>query len=78
MFLSHGDPKRASWKDACRAGKLFLSSVEYREVYMMKKYKPDAVVAGPAFNEGDTHDYTPKGATGFGVRTLVQVLQDLA
>ena len=35
-------------------------------------------IAGPAFNEGDTHDYTPKGATGFGVRTLVQVLQDLA
>lgn len=35
-------------------------------------------IAGPAFNEGDTHDYTAKGATGFGVRTLVQVLQDLA
>lgn len=33
-------------------------------------------IAGPAFNEGDTHDYTPKGGTGFGVRTLVQFLQD--
>lgn len=34
-------------------------------------------IAGPGFNEGDTHDYTPKGGTGYGVRTLVQFLQDL-
>lgn len=33
-------------------------------------------IAGPAFNEGTTHDYTPKGGTGFGVRTLVRYLQD--
>ena len=32
--------------------------------------------AGPAFNEGSEHDYTPKGGTGFGVRTLVRYLQD--
>ena len=33
-------------------------------------------IAGPAFNEGSEHDYTPKGGTGFGVRTLVRYLQD--
>lgn len=35
-------------------------------------------IAGPAFNEGQAHDYTPKGGTGFGVRTLVRFLQDLS
>lgn len=35
-------------------------------------------IAGPAFNEGDPHDYTPKGGTGVAVRTLVQVVRDLA
>jgi leucyl aminopeptidase len=31
-------------------------------------------VAGPAWNEGDEHDYTPKGGTGVPVRTLVEWL----
>ncbi len=35
-------------------------------------------IAGPAFNAGKPHGYTPKGATGAGVRTLVQVAEDLA
>ena len=32
-------------------------------------------IAGPAFNEAAPHDYTPKGGTGFGVRTLVEYLR---
>jgi leucyl aminopeptidase len=32
-------------------------------------------IAGPAFNAGDPHDYTPSGATGMGVRTLVAFLE---
>lgn len=32
-------------------------------------------IAGPAFNEGGPHGYTPRGATGFGVRTLTQFLR---
>ncbi|WP_226346131.1 leucyl aminopeptidase [Agilicoccus flavus] len=28
-------------------------------------------IAGPAYNEGSAHGYTPKGGTGYGVRTLV-------
>jgi leucyl aminopeptidase len=35
-------------------------------------------IAGPAFNEGSSHDYTPKGGTGVAVRTLVQLVRDLA
>ncbi|KNX36920.1 leucyl aminopeptidase [Luteipulveratus halotolerans] len=33
-------------------------------------------IAGPAFNESGPHGYTPKGATGFGVRTLVGLVED--
>ncbi len=35
-------------------------------------------IAGPAFNEGDPHGYTPSGGTGFAVRTLVQVAEEMA
>jgi leucyl aminopeptidase len=34
--------------------------------------------AGPANNDGSAHGYTPKGATGFGVRTLVKLAERLA
>jgi leucyl aminopeptidase len=48
----------------------------------LKEFVPDDLpwthldIAGPAFNEGASHDYTPKGGTGFGVRTLLQFLRD--
>src|SRR5581483_6855604 len=32
-------------------------------------------VAGPAYNQGEVHDYTPKGGTGVPVRTLVEWLE---
>ena len=32
-------------------------------------------IAGPAFNERGEHDYTPKGGTGFGVRTLLSFVE---
>ncbi|MGH8775124.1 MAG: leucyl aminopeptidase, partial [Jiangellaceae bacterium] len=35
-------------------------------------------IAGPAFNEGSPYGYTPKGGTGAGVRTLVQIVEDVA
>jgi leucyl aminopeptidase len=35
-------------------------------------------IAGPAFNQGAPWGYTPKGGTGAGVRTLVQVVEDAA
>jgi leucyl aminopeptidase len=35
-------------------------------------------IAGPSFNEGGPHGYTPKGGTGSAVRTLVQLIEDAA
>jgi len=35
-------------------------------------------IAGPAFNEGSPHGYTPKGGTGAAVRTFIQVAEDVA
>jgi leucyl aminopeptidase len=35
-------------------------------------------IAGPSWNAGAPHGYTPKGGTGVAVRTLVQLAEDLA
>lgn len=35
-------------------------------------------IAGPSFNDGGEHGYTPSGGTGASVRTLVRLAQDLA
>jgi leucyl aminopeptidase len=35
-------------------------------------------MAGPAFNSGSPHGYTPKGGTGAGVRTVIAAAQHLA
>ncbi|HET6878036.1 MAG TPA: leucyl aminopeptidase [Jatrophihabitans sp.] len=35
-------------------------------------------IAGPSFNNGGPRDYTPKGATGAGVRTIIAAAQRLA
>ncbi|MCB0916756.1 MAG: leucyl aminopeptidase, partial [Actinobacteria bacterium] len=35
-------------------------------------------IAGPAFNTAAAYGYTPAGGTGYAVRTLVQLAEDLA
>ncbi|MGH3498170.1 MAG: leucyl aminopeptidase [Nocardioidaceae bacterium] len=35
-------------------------------------------IAGPAFNSGDAFGYTPRGATGAAVRTLIRVAQEMS
>jgi leucyl aminopeptidase len=46
----------------------------------LQEFVPDGVrwahldIAGPSFNQGEPHDYTPKGGTGVPVRTLVELL----
>nr|MBA2769209.1 leucyl aminopeptidase [Sporichthyaceae bacterium] len=35
-------------------------------------------IAGPAWNDGAAHGYTPKGGTGHAVRTLVRLAEDMA
>ena len=48
------------------------------------EYVPDGVpwvhldIAGPAFNQGAAHGYTPKGGTGAGVRTMIAAAEHLA
>ena len=50
----------------------------------LREFVPDGVrwahldIAGPAFNEGAPHGYTPKGGTGAATRVLVQVAVDVA
>jgi leucyl aminopeptidase len=47
----------------------------------LKEFVPDGTpwahldIAGPAWNQGEVHDYTPKGGTGVPVRTLVEWLE---
>jgi leucyl aminopeptidase len=47
----------------------------------LKEFVPESTpwahldVAGPAYNQGQPHDYTPKGATGVPVRTLLEWLE---
>jgi len=49
----------------------------------LQEFVPDGVkwahldVAGPAFNNGEPHGYTPKGGTGVPIRTLVEWLTSL-
>ena len=35
-------------------------------------------IAGPSFNTGSARDYTPKGGTGAGVRTIIAAVESLA
>jgi leucyl aminopeptidase len=50
----------------------------------LKEFVPESTpwahldVAGPAWNQGDVHGYTPKGGTGVPVRTLVEWLESRA
>jgi leucyl aminopeptidase len=50
----------------------------------LKEFVPDGMrwahldIAGPSYNQGEPHGYTPKGGTGVPVRTLVEYLETLA
>ncbi len=50
----------------------------------LKEFVPDGTpwahldIAGPAFHEGEPHGDTPRGGTGAAVRTLVQLMRELA
>jgi leucyl aminopeptidase len=50
----------------------------------LKEFVADGVkwahldIAGPAFNDAAPHGYTAKGGTGYAVRTLVRLAEDLA
>ncbi len=50
----------------------------------LREFVPDSTpwahldVAGPAWNQGEVHDYTPKGGTGVPIRSLVEWLEGRA
>jgi leucyl aminopeptidase len=52
--------------------------------HFLREFVPDGVawahldIAGPAFNSGGPHGYTPKGGTGAAVRALVQLAAEAA
>ncbi len=52
--------------------------------HFLAEFMPDGLpwvhldIAGPAWNLGRARDYTPKGATGAGVRTIIAAVEKLA
>jgi leucyl aminopeptidase len=50
----------------------------------LQEFVPDGLpwvhldIAGPAYNNGGARDYTPKGGTGAGVRTIITAVEGLA
>jgi leucyl aminopeptidase len=52
--------------------------------WFLSEFVPDDLpwvhldIAGPAFNNGGARDYTPKGGTGAGVRTIIAAVERLA
>ena len=52
--------------------------------HFLAEFVPDGLpwvhldIAGPSWNDGSPHGYTPKGGTGACVRTLVAMLEDVA
>ena len=52
--------------------------------HFLREFVPDGVawahldIAGPAFNSGGPHGYTPKGGTGAAVRALVELAAQAA
>ena len=61
-----------------RAGGMLVAGLFLREFVPSGVRWAHLDIAGPAFNEGAAHGYTPKGGTGAATRTLVQIAQDMA
>jgi leucyl aminopeptidase len=61
-----------------RPGGMLVGGIFLREFVPLGVRWAHLDIAGPAFNEGSPHGYTPKGGTGAATRTLVQIAQDLA
>jgi leucyl aminopeptidase len=61
-----------------RAGGMLVAALFLREFVPIGVRWAHLDIAGPAFNDGAPHGYTPKGGTGAATRTLIQVAQDMA
>jgi len=65
----------ANW--GAREGGMLLAGLFLQEFVAPGVRWAHLDIAGPAYNTTEAHGYTPKGGTGTGVRTLVQLLSDL-
>jgi len=61
-----------------RSGGMLVAGLFLREFVPLGVRWAHLDIAGPAYNEGPPHGYTPKGGTGAATRTLVQIAQDMA
>ena len=60
-----------------REGGMILAGVFLRE-FVGDTPWAHVDVAGPGFNTGSAWGYTPKGGTGYGIRTLVRLFEDMS
>jgi leucyl aminopeptidase len=63
---------------ADRAGGMLVAGLFLREFVPAGVRWVHLDIAGPSYNDGAAYGYTAKGGTGVAVRTLVQVVQDVA
>ena len=61
-----------------RNGGMLVAGLFLREFVPLGVRWAHLDIAGPSYNEGPAHGYTPKGGTGAATRTLVQIAQDMA
>ncbi len=61
-----------------RKGGMLAAGVFLREFVPANQSWVHVDIAGPAFNTAKPYGYTPKGATGSGVRTFVQIAAEMA
>ena len=61
-----------------RRGGMLSAGVFLREFVPAGQSWVHIDIAGPSFNDGAAYGYTPKGGTGSGVRTFVQVAAEMA
>jgi leucyl aminopeptidase len=61
-----------------RNGGMLVAGLFLREFVPLGVHWAHLDIAGPSYNDGPPHGYTPKGGTGAATRTLVQIAQDMA
>jgi len=61
-----------------RNGGMLVAGLFLREFVPLGVRWAHLDIAGPSYNEGSPHGYTPKGGTGAATRALVQIAQDMA
>ena len=61
-----------------RNGGMLVAGLFLREFVPLGVRWAHLDIAGPSYNDGPPHGYTPKGGTGAATRALVQIAQDIA